>query len=168
VSQDPSPKTQDPSPRTHDPNVIVERLASREDLDAVLALEDASFNNPTTREWYEAELRRPEVCFIYVLRTPGHRVAAFCAFWLVVGEAHINNLAVLPELRSRGLGTQLLDAIIAEAAHLGAEVLSLEVRESNTPALRLYEKAGFRRASVRKDYYTNPIENALILSRKTK
>ena len=146
--------------------VTVERLASPADLDGVLALEEASFNNPTSREWYEGELKRPEVCFIYVLRTPGRPVAGFCAFWLVIDQAHINNLAVLPELRGQGLGTQLLEAVIAEAAHLGAILLTLEVRQSNEPALRLYEKAGFYREGVRKNYYTNPIEDALILSRK--
>jgi ribosomal-protein-alanine N-acetyltransferase len=146
---------------------VIERLASAEDLDGVLALEEASFNNPTTREWYEGELKRPEVCFVYVMRTPEHRVAAFCAFWLVVEQAHINNLAVLPELRGRGLGTQLLEAVIAEAAHLGAELLTLEVRASNTPALRLYAKSGFAQEGVRKNYYTSPVEDALILSRKT-
>jgi [ribosomal protein S18]-alanine N-acetyltransferase len=146
---------------------VIEKLQSSEDLDGVLALEEASFNNPTTREWYEGELKRPDVCFIYVMRTPGHRVAAFCAFWLVLEQAHINNLAVLPELRGRGLGTQLLEAVIAEAAHLGAELLTLEVRESNTPALRLYARSGFTREGVRKNYYTNPVEDALILSRKT-
>ncbi len=61
----------------------VERLAGPDDLDAVLAIEEASFNNPTTREWYEGELKRPEVCFIYVLRTAELPVAGFCAFWLV-------------------------------------------------------------------------------------
>lgn len=147
--------------------VVVERLQTAADLDGVLALEDASFNNPTTREWYEGELKRPEVCFIFVMRTPEHRVAAFCAFWLILEQAHINNLAVLPELRGRGLGTQLLEAIIAEAAHLGAELLTLEVRQSNTPALRLYARAGFERVGERKNYYTNPVEDALILSRKT-
>jgi len=146
--------------------VTVERLASPEDLDGVLALEEASFNNPTSREWYEGELKRPEVCFIYVLRTPDKPVAGFCAFWLVIDQAHINNLAVLPELRGQGLGTQLLEAVIAEALHLGAILLTLEVRQSNEPALRLYEKAGFYREGVRKNYYTNPIEDALILSRK--
>jgi [ribosomal protein S18]-alanine N-acetyltransferase len=146
--------------------VTVERLASPADLDGVLAIEEASFNNPTTREWYEGELKRPEVCFIYVLRTPDRPVAGFCAFWLVIDQAHINNLAVLPELRGQGLGTQLLEAVIAEAAHLGAILLTLEVRQSNEPALRLYEKAGFYREGVRKNYYTNPIEDALILSRK--
>ena len=144
--------------------VIVERIASEADLDGVLAIEDASFNNPTTREWYERELERPEVCFIYVLRTPEQPVAAFCAFWLVADQAHINNLAVLPELRGWGLGTQLLAAVIVEAAHLGAAALTLEVRASNTPALQLYQSAGFKQAGERKNYYTKPVEDALILT----
>ena len=146
---------------------IVERLGSAADLDGVLAIEEASFNNPTTREWYEGELKRPEVCFIYVLRTPTHPVAGFCAFWLVAEQAHINNLAILPELRGHGLGSQLLEAITAEAARLGASMLTLEVRQSNEPARRLYERAGFCQEGVRKNYYTNPIEDALILSRIT-
>lgn len=150
------------------PSVIVERLATAADLDGVLAIEDASFNNPTTREWYEGELKRPDVCFIYVLRTPEHPVAAFCAFWLVVEQAHINNLAVLPELRGRGFGTQLLEAVIQEAAHLGAELLTLEVRASNTPALRLYAKSGFVQDGVRKNYYSSPVEDALMLSRSAR
>lgn len=141
----------------------IERLASKEDLDGVLAIEDASFNNPTTREWYEEELKRPEVCFVYVLRTPEHPVAAFCAFWLVVDQAHINNLAVRPELRGRGLGTQLLEGIIAEVAHLGGKELTLEVRQSNDPARRLYTRAGFTQEGVRKNYYTAPVEDALVL-----
>jgi [ribosomal protein S18]-alanine N-acetyltransferase len=154
--------------RDKDQHLIVERLASPADLDGVLAIEHASFNNPTTREWYEGELKRPEVCFIYVMRTPEHQVAAFCAFWRVAEQIHINNLAVLPELRGRGLGTQLIEAIIAEAAYLGASMLTLEVRQSNLPARRLYERAGFYQDGLRKDYYTNPIEDALILSRSTK
>jgi len=148
--------------------MAVERISSDADLDAILALEEASFNNPTTREWYEGELKRPDVCFIYVLRAPAHRVAAFCAFWLIAEQAHINNLAVLPELRGQGLGTQLLAAIVDEAAHRGASEVTLEVRESNTAALRLYAKAGFERAGVRKNYYTSPVEDAFILSRKSR
>ena len=149
-------------------DVVVERLSSQEDLDGVLALEEVSFNNPTTREWYEGELKRPDVCFIYVLRTAEYPVAAFCAFWLIVEQAHINNLAVLPGLRGRGLGTQLLEAILREATFLGASEVTLEVRASNAAAIRLYAKSGFAQAGVRKNYYTNPIEDALILSRKTK
>jgi ribosomal-protein-alanine N-acetyltransferase len=143
--------------------VIVERLATAADLDGVLAIEDASFNNPTTREWYEAELKRPEVCYIYVLRTDECPVAAFCAFWRVVDQIHINNLAVRPELRGQGLATRLLEAVMAEAGQMGVQSATLEVRRSNTPALRLYAKAGFNEAGVRRNYYTQPVEDALVL-----
>ena len=144
----------------------VERILSVDDLNDVLEIEAASFNNPTTREWYERELGRPEVCFIYVLRTPAVRVAAFCAFWRVADQAHINNLAVRPELRRRGLGSQMLEAVVSEAQQLGAESLTLEVRRSNVAAQRLYLRAGFHEAGVRKNYYTQPIEDALVLARK--
>ncbi len=146
--------------------MIVERLASAPDLDGVLAIEDASFNNPTTREWYEAELKRPEVCYIYVLRTPDCPVAAFCAFWRVADHMHINNLAVRPELRGRGLASRLLADVMAESARMGALRATLEVRRSNTPAVRLYAKAGFTEAGVRRNYYTQPVEDALVLVRE--
>lgn len=141
----------------------MERLAGASDLDGVMAIEEASFNNPTTRDWYERELKRPEVCFIYVLRTPETPVAAFCAFWLVIDQAHINNLAVRPELRGQGLGTVLLETIVDKARALGALALTLEVRRSNAAALALYARAGFVEASVRKNYYTQPVEDGLVL-----
>jgi len=142
---------------------MIERLATAADLDGVLAIEDASFNNPTTREWYEAELKRPEVCYIYVLRTSDCPVAAFCAFWRVVDQIHINNLAVRPESRGQGLATRLLAEVMAEAAKMGVLSATLEVRRSNTPALRLYAKAGFVEGGVRRNYYTQPVEDALVL-----
>lgn len=145
--------------------VIVERLVSAEDLDEVLAVERASFHNPTTREWYESELQRPDVCYVFVIRTEQSRVAGFCAFWRVADQIHINNLAIRPELRSRGLGRFLLQGVLAEAERLGAIHATLEVRRSNTAARRLYERAGFNVSGVRASYYTHPIEDALILSR---
>lgn len=141
----------------------VERITTPEGLAGVLEIEEASFNNPTSREWYERELARPEVCFIYVMRTAEHPVTAFCAFWRIADQAHINNLAVRPELRGRGYGMRLLEAIMAEAEGLGAGSLALEVRRSNVAAQRLYAKAGFREEGVRKNYYTQPVEDALLL-----
>ena len=148
------------------PHVLIERITTPGGLDGVLEIEEASFKNPTSREWYERELTRPEVCFLYVLRTPEVPVAAFCAFWRVADQAHINNLAVRPELRGRGLGLQMLEAIIAEAQQLGAESLALEVRRSNAAAQRLYLRAGFREEGVRTSYYTQPVEDALILVKR--
>ena len=144
---------------------IVERLGDAADLDAVLAIEEASFNNPTTRQWYESELQRPEVCFVFVIRTRQSRVAGFCAFWRVVDQIHINNLAIDPAWRRRGLGRRLLAAVLAEAEAMRAPHVTLEVRRSNSAALALYEGAGFKIIGIRSGYYTHPIEDALILSR---
>ena len=146
-------------------NCVVERLRDDADLDGVIAIEQASFNNPTTREWYQNELLRPDVCYVFVIRLPEAPVAGFCAFWKVVDQIHINNLAIHPEFRRRGLGRLLLTRVLEEAAVLGAPHATLEVRRSNGPACRLYERAGFSVAGVRTSYYTNPIEDALILSR---
>lgn len=146
-------------------NPVVERMASTADLDGILEIEDASFNNPTTRDWYENEMRRPDVCFLYVIRTEDSPVAGFCAFWKVVDQIHINNLAIRPALRHQGLGRHLLARVLEDAAANGAPHATLEVRRSNDAARRLYEGAGFRLAGVRTSYYTNPIEDALILSR---
>jgi ribosomal-protein-alanine N-acetyltransferase len=143
---------------------FVEKLREPGDLEGVLEIEELSFNNPTTREWYERELQRPDVCFIYVLRMPEHPVAGFCAFWRIVSEMHINNLAIRPELRGRGLGLFLLQASLEAAAGLGASSATLEVRRSNLAARRLYARAGFYEAGVRRNYYRQPVEDALVLS----
>ena len=142
----------------------MERLAGASDLDAVVAIEEASFYNPTTREWYETELARPEVCFVYVIRTSDAPVAGFVAFWRVLDEMHINNLAIDPRWRGRGLGRALLRGVMAAAAGHGIRRATLEVRRSNTPALRLYESEGFATVGVRPNYYSHPVEDALVLA----
>jgi ribosomal-protein-alanine N-acetyltransferase len=142
----------------------VEPLTGPADLDAILAIEEATFNNPTTRAWYEAELARPEVCKVFVIRTAETSVAGFAAFWKVVDEMHINNLAVHPTWRGRGLGTRLLAGVMAAAAGMGIRRATLEVRRSNLPAQRLYAAAGFRVVGIREGYYAQPVEDALVLS----
>lgn len=144
---------------------IVERLHDAVDLDGVIDVEAASFFRPTSREWYVKELQRPDVCYIYVVRTADVRVAGFCAFWRIADQIHINNLAIRPELRGHGLGRALLDRVLQEAAAMAAPSATLEVRRSNAAALRLYERAGFRVTGVRPNYYTHPVEDALVLWR---
>jgi [ribosomal protein S18]-alanine N-acetyltransferase len=148
-------------------NVVIERLTKPEDLGGVVEVERASFHNPTSREWYESELDRPDVCYVFVARTPESPVAGFCAFWRVADQIHINNLAVRPELRKRGVGRMLLRRALEEAERMGVVHATLEVRRSNEAARRLYEGAGFRQVGVRTSYYTHPIEDALILARET-
>jgi [ribosomal protein S18]-alanine N-acetyltransferase len=147
------------------PSFWIEPLASQADLDGVLHVEAESFTNPWTREMYAWELQNRSVCHIYVVRTAECPVAAFCAFWLVFDEIHINNVAVLPLFRGQGMGTTLLQHVFMEARRLGATRATLEVRASNHAAVRLYERLGFYVAGTRKQYYSKPVEDALILWR---
>ena len=143
----------------------IERLGSREDLEAVAALEAESFTNPWTREMLERELAQSDVARIYVLRMPGTPVAAFCACWVVADELHINTIAVNPALRRQGLARALLGHVLTSTMGEGIRRATLEVRRSNEPALRLYERLGFAVMAVRSRYYTQPEEDALILWR---
>ena len=145
----------------------VERLAGPEDLDAVAALEATTFTNPWTREMLERELQQSDVARVYVARLPERRVAAFCACWLVYDELHINTIAVDSNFRRRGLATALIVHILDDAAAQGATHAYLEVRRSNLPAQALYESLGFTVAGVRRNYYTSPEEDALVLTRST-
>jgi ribosomal-protein-alanine N-acetyltransferase len=139
--------------------------ASDADLDAVAALESESFTNPWPRETLVWELENSDVTRAYVLRDEPAGVAAFCVCWVIFDELHINTLAVRPAARRRGLATALLRHFIAEAAATGATRATLEVRASNTAALALYERLGFRVAARRPGYYVKPEEDALILWR---
>jgi ribosomal-protein-alanine N-acetyltransferase len=143
----------------------IEPLAGDADLDGVLEVESESFTNPWTRDMYVWELQNRSVCHILVVRTDDCRVAGFCAFWLVFDEIHINNLAMRPRFRGQGIGTALLHQVLAHARRLGAKRATLEVRASNAEARRLYERLGFYVAGTRRNYYTNPVEDALILWR---
>jgi ribosomal-protein-alanine N-acetyltransferase len=141
----------------------IDRLDEDGDLDGVLEVEGESFTNPWTRDMYTWELQNRNICHIYVVRTDDCGVAGFCAFWLVYDEIHINNLAIRPRYRQQGMGTALLHHVLAEAQQLGARRATLEVRASNDGARRLYERFGFYVAGTRRNYYTNPVEDAVIL-----
>ena len=148
----------------------IERVRTDPELDDVLQVEAVAFTNPWTRQMYMREMDNPRVSYIHVLRLRGGVddgvVAGFCSFWLVFDELHINNLAIRPEYRGHGMGTALLEHAMGTAARLGARRATLEVRRSNDAARRIYERLGFEIAGVRRNYYTNPAEDALILWRR--
>jgi ribosomal-protein-alanine N-acetyltransferase len=143
----------------------IEPLSSPRQIDDILAVEEASFSSPWTREMYMAELDNPSVSHFYLARTPDGTTVGFCSFWHVLEELHINNLAVLPAHRRSGIATGLLTRVLADGAMLGARRATLEVRRSNEPARKLYEKFGFAVAGVRRLYYSRPPEDALVLRR---
>jgi ribosomal-protein-alanine N-acetyltransferase len=144
----------------------IEPISSPAEIDTILAIEEASFTNPWSREMYLVELQNTGVSFLFLARDASGQPIGFCSFWRVLDELHINNLAVMPAQRRTGVGSALLERVIAEGAALGARRATLEVRRSNEPALRLYERFGFSVAGVRQGYYSQPDEDALVLWRE--
>ena len=140
-----------------------------EDLPEVLAIEVASFPHPWTEEMFENELARRDVSQILVARLAdagtSPPLAGYVCVWVVGDEAHINNIAVDPRWRRRGIATALLDAALDHGRVRGARRAFLEVRASNLAAQALYQQFGFQPAGVRKNYYDHPVEDAVIMRR---
>jgi ribosomal-protein-alanine N-acetyltransferase len=149
-------------------SVVIERMR-REDLPEILAIEVASFPHPWTEEMFESELARGDFSQILVARLAdaGTRppLAGYVCVWVVSDEAHINNIAVDPRWRRRGIATALLEAALDHGRIRGARRAFLEVRASNLGAQALYQQFGFQPAGVRKRYYDHPVEDAVIMRR---
>ena len=133
-----------------------------DDLDEVLAIERASFPTPWSRESFLHELRENPFSWNVVLRRSCH-VAAYASLWIVDDELRINDIAVDGRLRGQGIGRDFLDRILREAARRGCRRAVLEVRPSNAAARRLYARFGFRQIAVRRGYYQDRHEDALVL-----
>ena len=138
------------------------RLGALGDLAAICAIEDASFSDP----WSEADLRRAfdsEICR-YLVAEDGGDVVGYALFSVLYEDAEIMSVAVAPECRRAGIGGALLRRVLECAAVAEAETAFLEVRASNSAALALYEKFGFRRIRTVKSYYRRPTEDAVVMA----
>ncbi|MDQ3097219.1 MAG: ribosomal protein S18-alanine N-acetyltransferase [Chloroflexota bacterium] len=133
-----------------------------DDVDGVQVVERASFPLPWPANSFRHELTQNKNARYIVARDAG-RIVAYAGLWLMVDEAHITTFAVLPDVRRRRIGERLLQQLFEIAHEMKAEWLTLEVRASNLAAQRLYEKYGFRRAGVRRRYYSDNNEDALIM-----
>jgi tRNA threonylcarbamoyl adenosine modification protein YeaZ/ribosomal-protein-alanine acetyltransferase len=145
------------------PRFTVRRLAFDADLGAVEALQRRTFTNPWGAEAIRWELEHTDVARLYALDAPDGTLVAYCACWMVFDELHLNSVAVDDRWRRQGAARLLLRHVLAEAAAAGARSATLEVRRSNTAALALYDALGFKVEAVRRDYYQDPREDALIL-----
>ncbi len=139
------------------------------DLPEVLCIEAVSFGLPWTREMFERELARGSLSELLVARSleggaPPPLVGYLCA-WVVTDELHINNLAVDPRWRRRGVATWLLREALERGRARQARRAFLEVRVSNLGAQALYAKLGFTRTGIRKRYYSHPVEDAVLMTR---
>ncbi|WP_113927133.1 ribosomal protein S18-alanine N-acetyltransferase [Bacillus sp. P14.5] len=138
------------------------RLMSVEDLEDIMEVERESFTIPWTRDAFQNEIETNHFATYIVLEDKG-RVIGYCGVWIIVDEAHITNIAVLPSYRGQGLGDKLLKSMIEIAKEMGARTMTLEVRVSNSPAQSLYRKFGFMDGGIRKSYYSDNQEDALVM-----
>lgn len=129
---------------------IAIRPMRAEDLDAVAAIEAAAHAHPRPVQVFREELALPQARLRVAVDAAG-RVVGFFDYWVAADEAELIDIAVEPALQGRGLGRQLMEALLREAA--AAAVVHLEVRPDNGPAVRLYEACGFRRVGRRRAYY---------------
>ncbi len=134
------------------------------DLDAVLALERTCFTDPWSRRSFAVEIDDPDGIRWTRVAMRGDRLAGYVVAWFVLDEAHLANVAVAPIYRFTGLGRRLVGLAIEEARRRRARWLALEVRPSNAAALALYRKLGFQLTGVRKAYYRDNREDALVLT----
>lgn len=137
------------------------RLMQNEDLDRVCELEARSFSMPWKRKDFE-ELIESEKSIYLVLLLDGEVIG--CAGYTdQVGEGYINNVVIDEKYRGKGYGKVLCQAVIDSGRKNGIDDFTLEVRVSNTAAVRLYEGLGFESAGIRKRFYEHPVEDAYVM-----
>ena len=134
----------------------------RRHLRRVLAIESRVYPRPWSASLFLSELSQ-RTTRTYVVAKHHGEVVGYSGMMFTGREAHVTNIAVDPDLHERKVGTRLMLYLVTEAIARGAEVLSLEVRVSNEPAQNMYEKFGFSAVSVRKGYYIETNEDALVM-----
>lgn len=136
-------------------------IGKAEHLPLVCALEAATFTHPASREalgmFFGSDGAFCALCLV------GGELASYCTVVTVLDEAQIINVATAEKHKGRGYGTEVISLVLEEARKRKIVSVSLEVRESNAPAIGLYEKMGFKVAGKRKGFYTQPLEDALVM-----
>lgn len=142
--------------------VPIFRSMKMEDIGAICEIEKEAFPTPWTPGAFQNELSNNHFAHYLVMEVAG-AIAGYAGMWVIMDEAHVTNIAVRTTYRGMKLGEQLLLELRKKADKHGARRMTLEVRVTNRVAQNLYEKLGFRSVGVRKGYYTDNNEDALIM-----
>lgn len=138
----------------------IEPLAARH-IPAILDIENEANGAPWSERSFTNELDNPQS--IFAVGFSGSVLAAYGGVWMCVDEAHITNVAVRADLRQRGFGRQMVKYLMHGAKEQGMTCATLEVRASNVAAIALYENLGFAQVGLRKRYYPNNREDAIVM-----
>ena len=142
------------------------RPTTEKDIDGVASLEKRAFSTPRSYEDFVLCCEKDSYVY-FVAADEEDRVVGYAGFQYVIDEADIENIAVDEGARRQGIARALMNTLLSDGQKRGVKTFFLEVRESNEPAVRLYESLGFVRIGTRKDYYRDPIEDARVYTLKT-
>ena len=140
---------------------IAFRKGNTGDIDNIAGLEKICFHDPWSRESVRNEIENNDLAEYAVITADG-KFAGYGGYWTIGDEGHITNIAIDPGYRGKGLGTLLVKHIMEDEGNINLHGFTLEVRVSNEPAIKLYEKLGFKNEGVRPGYYTDG-EDAIIM-----
>ncbi len=143
-------------------NYTITKMTSTHTFD-VAEIEKSCFSKPWSQKAIEAELLNENAHFYVLLYD--NKVVGYGGMHMAVDECYIANIAVLPNFRKNGFGKAITTHLIKEAEKLSCEFISLEVRPSNKPAVSLYNTLGFEEVGKRKNFYTSPVEDGLIMTK---
>jgi len=135
-----------------------------DDLDQITEIEKECFSLPWSKDSFERELQN-DLAYYQCAEENG-KIMGYMGMWRVLDECHVTNVAVLPEYRKMGIGSMLIEKMVEICKCSEIQAMTLEVRESNVPAIGLYEKYGFVSAGKRPRYYMKPVEDAIIMWKK--
>ncbi|VEF49446.1 ribosomal-protein-alanine acetyltransferase [Bacillus freudenreichii] len=141
---------------------ITFRLAKIEDIHKLYTIESRSFSSPWPEEAFYNDIAHNRFASYVFIEMDGTQ-AGYCGVWIILDEAHVTNIAILPEFRGRKLGEKLLFKMMSLAKEAGAKTMTLEVRVSNHVAKSLYKKLGFQEGGIRRGYYTDNREDAQVM-----
>ena len=145
---------------------ITYNLMKDNDINEVFNISSSCFSTPWSIESIKSELNNPLAKYIVARDEDSNLVVGFVGIWIVVGEGSITNIAVHSDYRKQGIGSKLLDSLINLCNDLNCSSINLEVRASNFPAQSLYKKYGFIVDGLRKGYYEDNKEDAILMSKK--
>ena len=137
------------------------RRMTKDDIDGVYKIEKISFADPWSKESIRTELKNPLSNYIVCERDGV--IVGYLGVWFIIDEAHITNVAVDPSHRKAGIGSSLIEKLVEDCKKSNIKSITLEVRKSNIIAQNLYRKYGFKPGGIRKEYYNDNKEDAIIM-----
>ena len=141
-------------------------IFSKKDIEGIFEISNLSFKMPWSIESIKSEINNPLAKYIVAKDKETNKVLGFIGIWIVLGEGDITNIAVHPNFRKLGIGEKLLFSMINLCESLDCNIINLEVRSSNFPAISLYKKFNFSEIGLRRGYYEDNKEDAVLMQYK--